>query len=415
VRKPETIERAYIDFDSFFASVEEQARPRLRGKPVGVMPFPDAKHTCVIAANKQAKLRGVKTGMAVPEAQQKCPDLILVPQSPDLYVRAHRAFLLAIERELPVDAICSIDEIACRLDQKAIDDPHALTRRIKTQLIEKLGPYVTCSIGFAPNRQLAKIASDMDKPDGITIIRPSDLPGPLLKLDLDDIPGVGSRMLKKLNYAGIWNMEALYNTQPKQLRALWGNVNGERFWYALHGYEIQADPTNRRMYGHGRVLPPEWRDIAHAWECARLLTIKAARRLRRANLLACKFGLWVSMRDDRWAGETILDFANDDQAAIAALSALWQGMKAAIPKNARIIRLHIALYDLSAPDKVQLDLFHPERLDRDKWQSISGAMDRINSRYAKTLVSMGPWVQPPGGYAGGKIAYSRVPDMEDFW
>lgn len=163
VKKPQTIECAYIDFDSFFASVEEQARPSLRGRPIGVTPFAHATHTCVIAANRKAKQAGVKNVMPVSEARRVCPDIVLVPQSPDLYVRAHRAFLLAIEQELPVDAICSIDELSCRLDEAAQRNPEELAARIKARLVEKIGPYITCSIGMAPNRQLAKIASDIDR------------------------------------------------------------------------------------------------------------------------------------------------------------------------------------------------------------------------------------------------------------
>ena len=415
MRKPETIERLYLDFDGFFAAVEEQARPALRGHPIGVIPFEHTTATCVIAANRKAKVKGIKTGMGVTEAQRLCPGIKLVPQSPDLYVRAHRKLLLIIEREIPIDAVCSIDELTCKLEPRDIADPYTLSERIKARLLAEIGPYITCSIGMAPNRQLAKIASDMDKPNGLTILHPQDLPGRLLELQIDDLPGVGGRMKKRLIDSGIWTVEALWNTQAKQLKALWGNVAGERFWYALHGYEIQADPTKRNMFGHGRVLPPEWRDFDHAFNAARLLTIKAARRLRRENYLAKTFGLWLSMRDDRWSGETRLGEANDDQAAIRALTELWKKARSEMPPSLRIIRLHVALYDLKPGGARQFDMFTRDDALREKWTSVCDAMDRINRRNAKTIVSMGPWTPPPGGYAGGKIAFSRVPDMEDFW
>ena len=93
----------------------------------------------------------------------------------------------------------------------------------------------TCSIGFAANRHLAKIAGSTQKPDGLSIWRPEDMPKPLVKLPLEDIPGIGKRMEEQLNKAGIKTTEALLATQPKQLRAIWRNVTGERLWYALHG------------------------------------------------------------------------------------------------------------------------------------------------------------------------------------
>jgi len=415
MRKPETIERLYLDFDGFFASVEEQARPALRGKPIGVIPFAHTTATCVIAANRKAKDKGIKTAMSVTEARRLCPDIQLVPQSPDLYERAHRKLLLLIEQEIPIDAVCSIDELTCKLEPKDIANPYALSARIKDRILKRIGPYITCSIGMAPNRQLAKIASDMDKPNGLTILHPGDLPGRLLGLQIGDIPGVGSRMKKRLIDAEIWTVEALWNAQAKQLRALWGNVTGERVWYALHGYEVQADPTQRAMFGHGRVLPPEWRDFDHAFDAARLLTIKAARRLRRGGYIADTFGLWLHMRDDKWSGQMHLGGANDDAVAIAALSKLWKQAQHATPPSLRIIRLHVALYDLTQAGAKQFDIFQQDDAVRNKWTSICDAMDKVNSRYAKTIVSMGPWNPPPGGYAGGKIAYSRVPDMEDFW
>ena len=237
MRKPETIEHIYIDFDGFFAAVEEQARPRLRGRPIGVTPFANANGTCVIAANHKAKTKGVKTGMSVIEARRVCHDIELVPQSPDLYERAHQKFLQVIDQEIPIDLICSIDEVACRLDAKDIADPEALSRRIKASIQQEIGDYITCSIGAAPNRQLAKIAAEMDKPNGCTVLRPEDLPGRLLDLQIGDLPGIGHRMKTRLMDANIYTVEALWHTQAKQLRALWGNMTGERFWYALHGYD----------------------------------------------------------------------------------------------------------------------------------------------------------------------------------
>lgn len=415
MKKPDHITTAYIDFDGFFASVEEQARPSLRGKPIGVIPFAHATATCIIAANYKAKSMGIKSLMRVTEARRICPSIKLVPQSPDLYERAHRKLLLLIENELPIDSICSIDELSCKIDDRGRQDLVGLTERIKANLKEGIGPYITCSIGYSVNRQLAKIASDMDKPNGMTILHPGDLPGRLLDLQLSDIPGIGKSMRNRLYSAKIYDMKALWNVQPKQMRALWGNVTGERLWYALHGYEVQADPTKRSMYGHGRVLPPEWRDYDHAYDCARLLTIKAARRLRRGGYLANKFGLWFKMRDDSWSGEEYLPDINDDYNAISALTRLWKMAQAQLPKQPYLIQVHVALYGLTPVGSKQFDFFVKDDVVSQKWHKLSDTMDRINSRYAKSLITMGKWQQPPGGYAGGKIAFSRVPDMEDFW
>lgn len=271
MRRPDQLEVLYLDFDGFFASVAQQCEPRLRGKPVGIVPFDAAptKSMTVIAVSKEAKKFGVRNVMRVPDVLALCPDIILVPQRPDLIRRAHLTLLSEIEAEIPIDVVKSIDELACTLDKTTSADPGGLSSRIKERLRVNVGEQITCSIGIAANRLLAKIACKVDKPNGVTIWHPRDMPGPLLLRPMSDIPGVGDRIAAKLAGRNITTIEHLLATNPKQCRALWGNVNGERMWYALNGYSIQAEPTQRSMYGHGRVLPPEWRNVESAPGVAR--------------------------------------------------------------------------------------------------------------------------------------------------
>ena len=200
MRKAETIEKLYLDFDGFFASVMQQAMPHLRGRPVGVIPFETsaANSTVVIACSKEAKAAGCKNVMPVPEARAICPDIILVTQRPDLFRRAHNALLNEIACEIPIETVKSIDELACKLDRGNIADPLGLAKKIKDRIRANIGEHITCSIGFAANRLLAKIACKIDKPNGVTIWRPEDMPEPLFVLPLDTIPGVGSRMEERL-------------------------------------------------------------------------------------------------------------------------------------------------------------------------------------------------------------------------
>ena len=136
------------------------------------------------------------------------------------------------------------------------DHPEVIAGRIKQRVREAVGERITCSIGCAPNRWLAKIAADLDKPDGLTVLSPGGLPGPLLSIGLEALPGVGRRMRARLERAGLSTVEDLWNSDPGQLRSAWDNVNGARCWYALHGYAVEPPRTQRRSIGHGRVLPP---------------------------------------------------------------------------------------------------------------------------------------------------------------
>ncbi len=415
MRKPDTIERLYLDFDGFFASVEQQAHPSLRGRPMGVVPFEGTDHTCVIAASREAKALGVKNVMNIRDARAACPGIVLVPQSPDLYRRAHNALLSEISAVLPIAAVKSIDEITCDLKAPDIREPEALARRIKGRIRNHIGPYITCSIGFAANRQLAKIAGKQNKPDGVTIWRPEDMPEPLLAVPFEDIPGIGPRMERRLMRAGVYDMARLLALQPKHMRKLWNNVTGERLWYALQGYDIQTPPSRRGMFGHGRVLPPTHRSLRHAANFSRLLIVKAARRMRRAGFYAGRIWLWLSMKEERWFGQLPLPAVHDDYACLSALDALWQKARAALPARARIVRIGVTLLELSPMSERQLDMLLNDDAERQKWEAITTAIDRLNVKYGRTVLSIGPWTPPPGGNAGGKISYTRIPTAEDFW
>lgn len=140
MRKPTTIEKLYLDFDGFFASVMQQAMPSLRGKPVGVIPFETsaANSTIVMACSKEVKAKGCKNVMTVRAARNICPELVLVTQRPDLYRRAHNALLTEISCEIPIETVKSIDELCCKLDSKDISDPAKLAQRIKARISKNI-------------------------------------------------------------------------------------------------------------------------------------------------------------------------------------------------------------------------------------------------------------------------------------
>lgn len=416
MRRPAECERLYLDFDGFFASVEQLVRPHLRGKPIGVVPFKDAKFTCVIACSREAKVRGVQNVMTIQAAREVCPDIILVPQSPDLYRRAHNALLSEISAVIPIDAVKSIDELTCRLTPSQRRDPRAVGLEIKKRIADHISAQITCSIGFAANRQLAKMACKAGKPNGNCVWHPDDMPGPLLKLKLADIPAIGSRMENKLERSGIFTVAELLATQPKHMRKLWGNVTGERLWYALHGYDVQTPPSGRSMYGHSRVLPPDHRLTQHAKAASRLLLVKAARRLRRDGWSAGRLWLSLNLRDDRsYFRAAWLPAVQDDQAVLSALEKLWADLLKRLTRSARIISLGVTLSELTRTSERQLDILLNDDVERKKWERLTAAIDKLNAKHGRTLVSVGPWTPPPGGYAGGKISYTRIPRSEDFW
>jgi DNA polymerase IV len=413
VRKPETIESLYLDFDGFFASVEQQARPSLRGRPVGVTPFSGTEHTICIAVSKEAKACGVKTGTSLREARELCPDILFQTQTPDLYVRAHHALIAAIETAVPVDGVCSIDEMAAAVTGRWRKNPEGLGKAVQRALRTEIGPYITASIGMAANRHLAKTICKWDKPNGLTLLHPWQMPGGLLDMHFDDVPGLGRRMQARLAGCSITDMATLWASEPKHLRKIWGSVTGERFWYLLHGYDVQGERTKRGMFGHGRVLPPSHRTLEEARNYSTFLLLKAARRMRVEGYRAGRLWLWLSAKGRGWSGQEPLPYVKDDQACLMGLSRLWHRANTELPRSIRIVRLGVTLMDLCHGER-QLNLFLDDDKDRRRWEVITEALDTINEKYNKALVTVGPLRPPPGQYAGAKIAYTRIPDFRDF-
>ncbi len=178
-----TLRWLYVDFNSYFASVEQQLDARLRGRPVIVVPV-ETDSTSAIAASYEAKAFGIKTGTPVWEAKKRCPDVICILAKHEAYVDYHQRILEEVDKHIPVTAVCSIDEVACRLMDNEISPERSkeIALSIKNGLAENVGEFIKCSIGIAPNRYLAKIATDLKKPDGLTFIHPDDVPGKLLPL-----------------------------------------------------------------------------------------------------------------------------------------------------------------------------------------------------------------------------------------
>ena len=271
----------FIDFNSFFASVEQELRPELRGRPVVVVPLL-AETTCCIAASREARPFGIKTGTPVHEARRLCPDLKVIEARPERYIHCHQ-YLNGLIEECGVSPNeRSIDEVHCELwgEWMEVEAAHQLARRIKETIKARAGARLTCSIGLAPNEFLSKTASDMQKPDGLVVILPADLPHKLHGLELCDLYGVGPRMEARMRAHAIESVEQLCATSKEMLHAVWGSIEGDRFHDSLHGKPTAPRPTERRSLGHSHILPPALRHERGARSVLHRLTQKAAMRLR---------------------------------------------------------------------------------------------------------------------------------------
>jgi DNA polymerase-4 len=173
---------------------------------------------------------------------------------------------------------------------------------------------------------------------------------------------------------------------------------------ALHGYQVHAPPSSRAMYGHGRVLPPDHRSLAQARAASRLLLVKAARRMRRDGWNAGRLTLWLSLYGKEWGRDLKLPAVHDDQAVLTALETLWGLARSALSRSSRVVQIGVTLSDLTRADERQLDILLNDDGPRRKWENTTAAIDGLNSKYGRTLISVGPWGPTRGNLRAARSA-----------
>ena len=397
-----------VDYNGFFASCEQQDRPELRGRPVAVAPIA-AETTCCIAASAEAKQHGVKTGTRVDEARRLCPGLVVIESRPELYIRFHEKLLAAVETCLPVTEVWSIDEVWCELPPAWRDRATAVTtaKKIKFAVARLAGECLTCSIGIAPNPWLAKIASDMEKPDGLVVIEPGELPSRLFPLKLRDLPGVGANMEARLRAAHLDTVESLCAASCAKLRQVWGGVEGERMWRRLRGETVPLPPRRTSTIGHSHVLPPALRTLAGAESTLHRLLQKAAARLRHAGFYAGGLHLGLRPRSrERWSTAATFIETQDTLELIRVFHLLW----ARRPRDvSTLVSVSLTLFDL-APVATHTGML-PGLVDNgDRRASLNAALDLINKKLGKHSVVYGGALGALD-YAPMRIAFNRIPDV----
>lgn len=417
MKKPDGIACLYIDFDAFFAHVEKQLDPTIGASPVGITSL-QSENATLITCCYAAKRAGVKRGMRVFEAKTLCKDLVIRPARHDVYVRVHNDIVKIVGQFVPVTKVWSIDEVECTLIGREQQNALALAEDIRAALAEQIGPAITPSIGLAPNQFLAKVAAEMNKPNGLTILRPADLPQALKPLSLRDLPGISSAMERRLNDASIVSILDLWNISAKHARHIWGNVEGERMWSQLRGYTVSRPETKRRMFGHSRLLSGDWQQPDKAKACLHLLTVKAAYRMRRENYTAGQMAVSIKTQNGgRLSRHSAFPACSDDHSLIKHMNALYDSIIKLLGTKVRVKSVSVTLFDIVTVGERTGDMFKDDIADEttQKWNRLTKTMDSLNEKHGACVVHLGPRAVIPGGYAGAKIAFGRVPDAGDFY
>jgi DNA polymerase-4 len=417
----------FIDFNSYFASVEQQLNPALRGRPVGVVPVM-ADSSCCIAASIEAKAFGVKTGTRVADARRLCPGIALVLAEHAKYVQVHQQAVAVVDRLAPVRQVLSIDEMECELTGRwrERDRAVALALQVKAALLAEVGVCMRTSVGIAPNTLLAKLASDMHKPDGLTVIERHELPDRLLHLPVSALLGIGSRMQVRLARCGIESMAQLYAAPRDLLHTAWGGLAGDDMYDKLRGQWYGPRATVARSLGHSHVLPPDLRHPAGAREVLHRLAQKAGMRLRKQGFYATAMQVFVRCdhRSQREAGGERFAHMGETQDTgflLHTLDQLWfSGLhQLQHPKAVGVQLCGLVLASQHTPDlfdsledtqapAAQTRQNHEVHRDRARLMS---AMDALNRRHGKNAVYFAS-AHHALDAAPMRIAFNRIPDLE---
>ena len=369
----------HLDLNSCFASIEQQANPLLRGRPVAVAAYA-SPNGCILTASVEAKKLGVKTGLRVKDGQAICPGLIILPPDPAKYRFVHLQFQKVLNNYSPSVAAKSIDEFVLDFTNTPYSDLFAVGRKIKSQIKTDIGDWITVSIGLGPNRFLAKQASNLKKPDGLEEICSKNYQEIYSKLNLIDLHGINTALTARLNAGRIFTVLDFLRSDISHLRSIFHSVNSYYWYLRLRGWEIDAVDFGRKSFGNMYSLPKHFSEIFDLSPILHKLVGKVGFRLRTGGYQARGVYLGVLYTDHsfwhhhRLSGHYIFDTTDIYRTAFRILYHA---------PSRPVANLAITCFDLIKNHSVQLDLFnHVSRSLR-----LTKAEDSINQRYGHFVIS----------------------------
>lgn len=375
----------HIDLNSCYAIIEQQANRLLRHKPVGVAAYVSPRGF-ILASSYEAKRLGIKI-MRINEARAICKDIVVLEPDPEKYFDAHRRFREVLERYTNDVTPKSIDEFVIDFrGSKALREGKSLVDvgyQIKRDIKQALGEYVTVNIGIAPNRFLAKVAAGMDKPDGLDVIRGSDIWNIYGQLDLMDLPGINYRYKARLNVAQIFTpLDFLGAPMHKLKLEVFKSIVGYYWYLRLRGYEVDSQKFGTKSFGNDFAVKERTSDPDKISRYLMKLSEKTGRRLRKHDYCAGGVYLGLAFENQTWWGKSKRSKAPiySTQDIFFNLMRLFHLVQ--IP--ARLTHINISVFDVYPATPVQLGLFDGTRIDT---RSLAVASDEINNRYGEFTVA----------------------------
>lgn len=400
----------HIDFDSFFASVEQQNNPLLRNKPLGVTAANG--RTCIIASSREAKRLGIKTGARTYEAYQLCPSLNLVSANFVKYFEISKKFLAICQNFSPDVELFSIDEvfIDITLTNHLFGGACNMIKLIKNKIREEIGEYITVSIGISYNKLLAKLASGLNKPDGMFEITKNNLETVYAKSKLTDICGIGERVKLRLNKIGIYNLMQLRKSPINVLKQEFGEF--EANFLKNIGFGIDSDSLSSfasspsvKSVGRNYCLPKNEYNKTVVLQNIYELCEEVGIKLRRLSKKARSVGIFLGGNPGISGRKTYNYFFDSGKEIFDACSLLFN-----LNETSYVRQIGIWAGNLEDSKNTTLSLFDINN----KKEKIQKIVDEINDRFGDHAIRNGfllyadKLTTVPNGYMADKYERTKL-------
>jgi len=397
----------HIDLNSCFASVEQQANPKLRGKPIAVAAY-DTPRGCIIAPSVEAKERGITVGMRVRDGKLICPDLIVLTPDPSKYRNIHLKLRSILEEYTDKVIPKSIDEFVLDLEgypcfSKGMT---AVAREIKQRIQKDVGEWLRVSIGIGPNRFLAKLGAGLHKPDGLDVIDTTNVASIYAALPLMKLCGIKANNVARLNHVGIFTTTDFYHAPVWKLKSAFASIVGYYWYVRLHGWEIDDVEFERGSFGNSYALPDTRSTPEELSPLLTKLCEKSARRMR-IHGFRCR-GIHVSLlyrNGNHWHKGMTLPTHVFDTRDIYKKAYRILCMS---PYRMAVANLAVSCFSLEKSLYTQGELFS----EMGKKENLVKAVDAINDKW-------GDFVITPARMMGlsekivDRVAFGNIRELED--
>lgn len=392
----------HIDLNSCFASIEQQANPLLRHKPVAVAAY-DNPNGCILAASIEAKRLGIRVGLRVKEGRLLCPDLIVRSPDSDKYRFVHLALKNLLSTYTPQVTPKSIDEFV--LDFAGTPALRrglfTVSREIKKRIKNEIGEYLTVSIGLGPNRFLAKMASNLHKPDGLDEINENNYLQVYQSLALIDLHGINYRNAARLNTVGIYSVTDFFNADIPLLRAALHSIVSYHWFLRLRGWEIDAVDWGTKSFGHSYSLPKLLTSPEELAPILSKLVEKVGSRMRHANFQARGVHLALLYQNHQYfhEGKSLDESIFDSRDIYRTAFRLLHHSSYKLP----VRNIAVSCFNLSPRSTLQLNLFRDDlRLEK-----LVTAIDTINDRWGNFVITPATMANTQD-YVHDRIGFGQV-------